>query len=42
MTRDTENTSGLNRAAAGGGGNKPIIIENIIKLDGRVIDTRIK
>lgn len=43
LTRGTGNTNGLARASTGGsGGNRPIVIENIVTLDGKVIDKRIR
>lgn len=45
LTRGTGNTNSLVRAGGGLGGsgsNRPIIIENIITLDGKVIDKRIR
>jgi hypothetical protein len=44
LTRGTGNTSGPTVSSGGGfgGSNRPIVIENIIILDGRIIDKRIR
>ena len=43
LTRGTGNHSDPTVSSGGGfGGSKPIIIENIITLDGQVIDKRIR
>jgi hypothetical protein len=43
LTRGTGNTNGPTVSSGGSfGSSKPIVIENIIMLDGQVIDKRIK
>ena len=42
MTKGTGNHNGPTVSASGGGSSRPIVIENIIMLDGRVIDKRIR
>jgi hypothetical protein len=43
LTRGTGNHGGPTvSAGGGGGGGRPVIIENIIMIDGRVIDKRIR
>jgi len=43
LTRGTGNTSGPTvSSGGGGGGSRPIVIENIITLDGQVIDKGIR
>jgi ribosome-associated protein YbcJ (S4-like RNA binding protein) len=44
LTRGTSNHGGGPTVSSGGsfGSSKPIVIENIIMLDGHVIDKRIK
>ena len=44
LTRGTGNHSGPTVSSGGGfgGSNRPIVIENIITLDGQIIDKRIR
>ena len=43
LTRGTGNNTGPTVSSDGrSGGSKPIVIENIITLDGRIIDKRIR
>jgi hypothetical protein len=42
LTRGTGNRNGPTVSSGGFGNNRPIIIENIVVLDGQVIDRRIK
>ena len=44
LARGTGNTSGptVSSGGGGGGGSRPIVIENIITLDGQIIDKRIR
>ena len=44
LTRGTGNQSGPTVSSGGrfGGSNRPIVIENIITLDGQIIDKRIR
>ncbi|HEU5461712.1 MAG TPA: hypothetical protein VFU79_05525 [Nitrososphaeraceae archaeon] len=42
LTRGTGNHGGPSVSSSGRGSSRPIVIENIIMLDGRVIDKRIR